>query len=256
MTISIEVFRKQKFQTQTLLACWPGMGYVALSVAKYLQSHLPAEKIALISADDCFQLPGISINSGLIESIFLPQNNFYFWQSKDKSLLIFIGDAQPVPGKEYILANTILDFAQSYGVKQVFTSAAMPLEISHKTIPGVWAVGSDEQTLQKITQQNIRLMKRGTISGMNGSLLGVAQKRGFEAICLLGEIPFYTVQIENPKATKAVIEVFMALTGITVDISELDEVSQYMEKEVDEYLKIAQEKGQQITSPKGPETLH
>ena len=256
MTISIEVFRKQKFQTQTLLACWPGMGYVALSVSKYLQSHLPAEKIALISADDCFQLPGISINSGLIESIFLPQNNFYFWQSKDKSLLIFIGDAQPVPGKEYILANTILDFAQSYGVKQVFTSAAMPLEISHKTIPGVWAVGSDEQTLQKITQQNIRLMKRGTISGMNGSLLGVAQKRGFEAICLLGEIPFYTVQIENPKATKAVIEVFMALTGITVDISELDEVSQYMEKEVDEYLKIAQEKGQAVTPPKGPETLH
>jgi len=99
-------------------------------------------------------------------------------------------------------------------------------------------------------------MKRGTISGMNGSLLGVAKGRKFEAICLLGEIPFYTIQIENPKATKAVIEVFMSLTGITVDMSELDEVSQYMEKEVDEYLKIAQEKGQAVTPPKGPETLH
>jgi proteasome assembly chaperone (PAC2) family protein len=256
MKLSVEIFKKEAFQTSILLACWPGMGYVALSVAKYLQSHLPAEKIALISADEISQLPGVSINSGLIEPISIPQNNLYLWEANNKSLLILIGESQPVPGKEYFLANTILDFAQAHGVKQVFTSAAMPLEISHKTTPGVWAVGSDEQILQKITQQNIRLMKRGTISGMNGSFLGVAKKKGFEAICLLGEIPFYTVQIENPKAIKAVIEVFMPLTDITVDTSELDELSQYMEKEVDEYLKIVQEKGQQITPPKGPETLH
>jgi hypothetical protein len=29
-----------------------------------------------------------------------------------------------------------------------------------------------------------------------------------------------------------------------------------MEKEVDEYLKMLQEKGKQVTPPKGPETLH
>lgn len=255
MGLQIEIL-KEDFETPILLACWPGMGYVASSVAKYLKNHLPTEMIASIPPDELFQLPGISIKSGLIEPIFIPKNEFYLWQGEEQSLLIFIGDAQPVPGKEFILANTILDFAQAHGVKKVFTAAAMPLEISHKDTPGVWAVGSDETVTNTLTQNDIRLMKRGTISGMNGSLLGVAKERGFEAICLLGEIPFYTVQIENPKTTKAVIEAFTTLTGIAVDTSELDEISQFMEKEVDEYLKMVQEKGQQITPHKGPETLH
>ncbi|MDL1956950.1 MAG: PAC2 family protein [Candidatus Desulfofervidus auxilii] len=255
MRLTIEILRND-FQTPILLACWPGMGYVALSVAKYLKTHLSAEKVAFIPPDELFQLPGISIKGGLIEPVFIPKNEFYFWQSGDKSLLIFISESQPVPGKEYLLANTVLDFAQSHGVKQVFTAAAMPVEMSHKDVPGVWAVGSDEKIIQRLTKQEIRLMQRGSISGMNGSLLGVARERGFKAICLLGEIPFYTVQIENPKATKAVIEVFAVLTGIFVETTELDELGRYMEKEVDEYLKIAQEKGQSVIPPKGPETLH
>ncbi|MDL1971487.1 MAG: PAC2 family protein [Candidatus Desulfofervidaceae bacterium] len=255
MRLQIDIL-KDDFQTSILLACWPGMGYVASSVAKYLKNHLPAELIASISPNELFQLPGISVKSGLIEPIFIPKSEFYLWQREDKSLLIFIGESQPVLGKEFVLANTILDFAQAHGVKRVFTAAAMPLEISHKDTPGVWAVGSDETVTNMLTQNDIRLMKRGTISGMNGSFLGVAKEKGFEAICLLGEIPFYTVQIENPKTTKAVIEVFTMLTGITVDTSELDEVSQFMEKEVDEYLKIVQEKGEQIPKDKGPETLH
>jgi len=255
MQLQIEILNED-FQASILLACWPGMGYVASSVAKYLKNYLQAKKIASIPPDELFQLPGISIKSGLIEPIFIPKNEFYLWQGEGKSLLIFIGESQPVPGKEFILANTILDFAQAHGVKRVFTAAAMPLEISHKDTPGVWAVGSNEAITSTLVHNEIRLMKRGTISGMNGSLLGVAKEKGLEAICLLGEIPFYTVQIENPKTTKAVIEAFAMLTEITVDTSELDELSQFMEKEVDEYLKMVQEKGQRITPEKGPETLH
>ena len=255
MSLSIEVFKKD-FEAPILFACWPGMGYVALSVGKYLKEHLPTEKVAVISSDELFQLPGISIQAGLIDPIFVPKNEFYYCQVEDKSLLIFIGEAQPVPGREYTLANTILEFARLHGVKRIITAAAMPVEISHKDTPGVWAVASSEDIINTLNQCDFRPMKRGSISGMNGSLLGVGQEKGFECICLLGEIPFYTVQIENPKATKVIIEALSLLTDIPVDTSELDELAKYMEKEVDDYLKAVQEKGQQLAKPKGSETLH
>ncbi len=255
MHLSVEVF-EEGFDTPILFACWPGMGYVALSVGKYLKEHLGGRKVAQIPSDELFQLPGISVNAGLIEPIFVPKNEFYYCQVEDKSMLVFIGEAQPVPGKEYVLAEAILDFARKHGVKKVFTAAAMPMEISHKDKPSVWTVASSSELIDLLNQYDFHPMKRGSISGMNGSLLGVGKEMGFECICLLGEIPFYTVQIENPKATKAIIEAFSILSDIRVSTEELDELSQYMENEVDEYLKAVQEKGQQLAKPKGSETLH
>lgn len=252
MKKNIFISKELHMDRPIMLACWPGMGYVALSMAKYIQRYLKAEKFAEISADDYFQIPGITIQRGLINPISLPSNTFYFWESPEKDLIIFISESQPVPGKEYILAQQVIDVAERYKVNTIFTAAAMPIEISHKDTPSVWAVGSSEEILNILNRSGIKLMKEGRISGMNGSLLGVAKQKGINGICLLGEIPYYTVQIENPKAAKAVIEVFCMLTGIVVATTELDQLAQYMEQEVDNYLQLLQEKAK-----KGPtQTLH
>jgi len=252
MKKNLVILKELHIKQPIMLACWPGMGYVAISVAKYIQRYLKAEKFAIIDAIDYFQIPGISIQKGLINPISLPSNTFYFWESPEKNLIIFISESQPVPGKEYPLAQQVIDVAERYGVNTIFTAAAMPIEMSHKDTPSVWGVGSSEEVINRLTQYGLKLMKNGRISGMNGSLLGVAKERGIDGICLLGEIPYYTVQIENPRSAKAVIEVFSMLTGIPVATAELDQLAQYMEQEVDNYLQLLQEKAK-----KGPtETLH
>jgi proteasome assembly chaperone (PAC2) family protein len=60
----------------------------------------------------------------------------------------------------------------------------------------------------------------GNITGLNGLLLGVAKKRGFEAICLMGEIPVYLqgLPLSYPKASKSVLEVLSHSLKIEVNL--------------------------------------
>ena len=77
---------------------------------------------------------------------------------------------------------------------------------------------------------------RGFISGLNGLLLGVARKRGFEGVCLMGEIPVYFqgLLITYPAASKSVLEVFGEVLGIEIDVGQFDEIYHDMEKKIED----------------------
>jgi len=77
----------------------------------------------------------------------------------------------------------------------------------------------------------------GNITGLNGLLLGVAKKRGFEAICLMGEIPVYLqgLPLSYPKASKSVLEVLNYSLKIDVNLDKLDELDQKVERRIEEF---------------------
>ncbi len=69
--------------------------------------------------------------------------------------------------------------------------------------------------------------ERGNITGLNGLLLGLAKKRGFDAICLMGEIPDYLsgVPFPYPRASRAILEILTQIFGIEIDYSPIDEMA-------------------------------
>jgi len=84
------------------------------------------------------------------------------------------------------------------------------------------------------------MLADGQISGMNGLFMGIAKKEGFKGFCLLGEIPLYTIQIENPKASQAVLTAFGRVFDVQIDFSALIEQAHTMEAEINklmDYLK-------------------
>jgi proteasome assembly chaperone (PAC2) family protein len=95
---------------------------------------------------------------------------------------------------------------------------------------------------------------------MNGLLLGVAKQMGMEGFCLLGEIPFYTTEIENPKASKSVLDVLIKVLGLEISLGELEELANQTEKEIDHYLlelqQREQEEEKQTEDQEGPVTVH
>lgn len=64
----------------------------------------------------------------------------------------------------------------------------------------------------------------GTITGLNGLLLGLARERNLEGVCLLGEIPAYISQFPTiyPPASQSIVEVLARYLGIEIDTSRLD----------------------------------
>jgi uncharacterized protein len=146
------------------------------------------------------------------------------------------------------MGNMVLDVAEKFGCRRIYTSGAAVALTHHQVKPKVWAVATDTHLLNNIKADvKAVLMSEvigreggGNITGLNGLLLGLAKKRGLEAICLMGEIPDYLAEVPfpYPRATRSVLEILGKLLGIETDYRPLDEWA----LQVDEIVKGIYEK--------------
>lgn len=245
---SIRKLARIEPQRPLLLAAWPGMGNVAYGAAVYLRESLAVEKFAEIVPEGIFFKTGVQIKDGIVTIPELPRGEFYFYKNEfeqdasgAQDIIIFIGESQPVMEKEYNLARCVVDVAKEYCVSQIITFAATPVNITHHSDPAVWAVSTDPEILKRLPQYGLKVMNAGHIGGLNGLLLGVGREAGIRGTCFLGEIPFYTAKIENPKSSLAILKVFMKYTGVEIDTSGLSRMAKYVEEEIDKVSKTTKE---------------
>lgn len=248
----VKLQKEPKLNSPYLVAAWPGMGNVALKAVTYLREKLRAEEFGEIEAGAFFHPVGASIQGNIIEIPKFPKSKFYYWKDSRSphDLVIFLGEAQPAPEKEYEFACEILDLARKFGVEKVYTFAAMPSVMEHTNKPKVWGVVTHPLLAKDLIDYGVSLMNEGQISGMNGLLLAVAKEKGFQGICLLGELPYYTIQIENPKSSKAVLEILCKMLGMEVDTSELDYQAKRVQGEIEKFVDYFKLHG--VHEPKKP----
>jgi proteasome assembly chaperone (PAC2) family protein len=233
-----------KLKDPYLIAVWPGMGKVAYKLGTYLVSKLNAVEFARLEQKDYFYPLGVSVKEGLLKMGDLPCGTFYYYKNRKgkHDLIIFLSDAQPDLSKANLYCQKILDTVKKFDLKMVFTFAAMPLPIDHTQSPGVWAAATNKELLEQLKKYNIKIMAEGQISGLNGLFLGLAKENGFEGICLLGEIPIYAIQIENPKSSLAILEILSQIIEVDLDKKELVEEARHIEDEIDkliDYLRVS-----------------
>jgi hypothetical protein len=239
---SISITKKPRLKNPVLVAAWPGMGDVALKAALYLKDKLAAEEFAQISAGDYFHPSGVWIENSLIHVPPQPVGKFYYYKNpaSGSDLVIFISDTQPFIEKGYSYAQEIVDFAVTLKVKLVYTFAAMPLPIEHTQMPQIHVAATNKEILGGFEKRGLKTMPTGQISGLNGLILGVAREKGLDGVCLLGEIPLYTIQIENPNASIAVLSALIEAIPVALDLTDLkkhaDEINQEIEHLIN-YLK-------------------
>ena len=238
----IKITKKPKLKDPYLVCAWPGMGEVAFKAAQYLVDKLKAEEFAQIIPEDSFYFSASSVQAGVIGLPELPYSKFYYWKNKSgkNDLIIFISNAQPDLGKAESYCQKIISVAASFRVKMVVTFASMPQPVDHTHQPNTWVTATSQQLNDNLRKYNLDLLSEGNISGMNGLFLGIAKKEGFEGFCLLGEIPLYTIQIENPKASYAVLAAFAKILNIQLDFTQILEQARAMEEEIDKLLDYLQ----------------
>ena len=239
----IKFYKKPRLKDPYLICAWPGMGEVAFKAAQYLVDKLKAEEFAEIEPGDFFYLTGNVVQEGILSLPQLPYSKFYFWKNKSgkNDLIILISSAQPDLARAQDYCNRIITLAKGFKVKMVIGFAAMPQPIEHTQQPGVWFSATSRELSGNLKKYNLNLLYEGQISGMNGLFLGIAKKEGFRGFCLLGEIPLYAIQIENPKASHALLKALSQILNIQLDFSGLIEQVNIIEGEIEkllEYLKL------------------
>jgi uncharacterized protein (TIGR00162 family) len=229
----IKFFKKPQLKSPCLIAAWSGMGGVALIAANYLWRKLQAEEFGEILPYDFFSPSEVLIEDHVIQIPKFPENKFYFWDKGDRhDLLIFVGSDQPQRGWEF--AHRILDVAEEFRVRRIFTSAAFPLWMHHSKESHVWGTATNAQLVKYLEAYGVMPMGEGSIGGLNGLLLGVARQRGVEGVCLLGEMPIYATRIANPKAAQAVLEVLTKMLGLEIDLEDLTAMAEQVESNMEQ----------------------
>lgn len=237
--MGIRLYKQPKLKKPDLVASWPGIGNIGIIAVDTLRRQIRAEEFGEIEPWDFFYPNKVIIKAGILEDLEFPGSKFYYQRLEKKDLILFIGEEQPTDGgrmyaegrKAYQMANLVLDVAERLGCRRVYTSGAAVALTHHALKPRVWAVTSTEDLICEVKScQNTILMSEiegggdwGSITGLNGLLLGLAKKRGFEAICLMGEIPDYLsgAPLPYPKASISVLEVLTSLLGVKIDCGAL-----------------------------------
>ena len=280
--MGVRLYKEPKLVDPVMIACWPGIGNIGIMAVDMLRRMVAAEEFGEIESWDFFYPKKILIRDGELKSLEFPENKFYFKKTEKNDLLFFIGEEQPSDGrggyaegtKAYKMANLVLDVAQRFGCHRIYTSGAAVAPIHHTTRSRVWVVPNREELIDEVkSYENTVLMSevegrdgQGSITGLNGLILGVAKMRGLEALCVMGEIPIYIhgFPVPYPKGSRAVLEVLGAALAVNIPMDEINELIQKSDGEIESvYEKLPSEIREQLdklkyvvyTKPSEPEPI-
>jgi len=251
MQTKINMLEKVKLKNPILIEGLPGIGNVGRVAAGYLVSEMKMRKFAELYSPHF--LPLVILNEDSVTHLL--KCEFYYYKGKQNDIIILTGDTQSIsPEGHYEVCESILDFAEKLGVKDIITLGGFA-EAKEVVEPKVIGVVNDKKLLKKYNKYNIDFKTRtvGTIIGASGLLLGLGGIRNMNGLCLMGEtigLPLIT----DPRAADKVLQVLAKILGIKVDLSKLESIV----KEMEERIKKAESIHKRVLRelPKTKEDIH
>jgi len=240
-----------KLKNPIFIAAWPGMGEVAYRSALFLREVLGFKVFAKLQPQGFFKPAAVTVQKGLLSIPSQPAGFFYYYKGKSTpDIILFVGEVQPPLENAEVLSLAIVNYVKKYKVSTMFTFAAKPEPIDHKNDSKVWVASTHNETVKAFEKIGAKVLVEGQISGLNGIILGVGKRKNIKGICLLGEIPFYTVQIENPKAIAKVLEMMNNHLKLDLNLTSLRERAKFIEEEIDKLISYL--KGETQSGPPSP----
>ncbi len=210
--IIIEILEMPKLKNPSLICGLPGSGYVGKLAVDHLIEELAAVPFANIFSSSF--PPQILIQSDGTSDLM--KNVLYYCKGKSNDLILLSGDAQPVtPESEYEMAEEITKICEKLGVKTIYTLAAYITGTFSKT-QKVYGTSTSQEIVKEFQKNEVSTMSSGSITGMNGLLIGVGKRKGITGVCLLGETSGYVV---DAKASKVVLETLAKMMDLKLDLT-------------------------------------
>jgi uncharacterized protein (TIGR00162 family) len=221
--ITVEMFEMPKLKNPTLICGLPGSGYVGKLAVDHLIDELHAVAFASIFSSSF--PPQVLIQPDGTSDLM--KNVLHYCKGKPNDLILLSGDAQPVtPESEYEMAEEIIKICDSLGVKTIYTLAAYITGTFSKT-QKVYGTSTSPQIVKEFQKNDVSTMNAGSITGMNGLLIGVGKRKGITGVCLLGETSGYVV---DAKASKAVLETIAKMLDLKLDLTGITKKAQDTEQ--------------------------
>ncbi|KAA0000661.1 MAG: proteasome assembly chaperone family protein [Thermoplasmata archaeon] len=224
---TVVYLEKPDLKEPILIEGLPGVGNVGKIAIEHLIDEIKAKKFAEIYSVD-FPPQVIVDSDGIVR---LVKNELFYWKG-EKDLIMLTGDYQGLSSKgQYILAEAILDVAEEFGTKMIYTLGGYGtgVEVEH---PKVRGAATDKELVEELKAYGVvfRGEEGGGIIGASGLLLGLGKMRGMRGACLMGETSGYIV---DPNSAREVIHILTEILGIKISFSRLDEKAEEVKRITD-----------------------
>jgi proteasome assembly chaperone (PAC2) family protein len=214
---------------------WPNAAEVSSAALQYLVGKLGAKKFASIPVDDFHELsisrPVGVIKEGRLVELKFPGNHFYYSKGLySKDFILFQGVEPHLRWNLFV--DLLFDLAKKFDVSQVFTLGGTYDYIPHTYPPMVSALVNQEDLREKVIQAGLAFTEYTGPISIHTFILESARKRGIKAISLWGHAPHY-LQTRNMSVVHSVLKSLFCITGIGMDLSELEKASESFHQQVD-----------------------
>ena len=215
---------------------WPNAGEISSFALRHLIDHLGARKFASIPTENFYQMssfrPMAVIKEGRLVELKSSGNHFYYVKELPSNDLILFSGVEPHL-RWNVFTDLILDLAGRFHVTELFTIGGTYDYIPHTYPAMVSCLFNHDELRERVARAGLGLTEYSGPISIHTFLLEEAKKRDLRAISLWGHVPQY-LQARNVKGVCSVLKRLIDLTGINIDLSELEKAGDYFDQQINQ----------------------
>ena len=149
-------------------------------------------------------------------------------------LVLFVA---PEPNLKWrTFATVMLDGLQHFGVQSVVCIGSIFGAVPHRGDVRMTGWANDDRLRVSLERHNVMFTNYEGPTGFVTVLLAEAEARGLPAVAVYGFAPNYIQGVPNPRVSHALLQTFSAITGVPLQLNELDRAGRALARQVDRLL--------------------
>ena len=218
---------------------WVDAGSGGTGGVRHLISTLQTQKLAEIDPEEFYSFtdtrPLVSIVGAGERAVHWPRGEFHGAVLEHTSdLVLFVA---PEPNLKWrTFASVMLDGLQRFGVQSMVCVGSIFGAVPHRGEVRMTGWANDDQLREALAKHNVMFTNYEGPTGFVTVLLAEAESRGLPAVAVYGFAPNYIQGVPNPRVSHALLQTFSAITGVPLQLGELDRAGRALLRQVDRLL--------------------
>lgn len=219
---------------------WVDAGSGGTGGVRHLISNMKSRKLAEIDAEDFYSFtdtrPLVSIVGAGERAIHWPRGEFHgvVVDEHPNDLVLFVAPEPNLQWKAF--ASVMLDGMEHFGVQNMMCIGSIFGAVSHRGQVRLTGWANDEQLTQALVERKVSFTNYEGPTGFVTVLLSEAEKRGMQSSAVYGFAPNYIQGVPNPRVSHALLRTFSAITGVPLELRELERAGRALSRQVDRLL--------------------
>src|SRR5438105_4573565 len=218
---------------------WVDAGSGGTGGVRHLISTLQTQKLADIDPEEFYSFtdtrPLVSIVGAGERAVHWPRGEFHAAILEHTSdMVLFVAPEPNLKWRSF--AEVILDGMQRFGVQTIMCIGSIFGAVSHRGDVRMTGWANDDRFTEVLAKQNVMFTNYEGPTGFVTVLLAEAEKRGLPALAVYAFAPNYIQGVPNPRVSHALLNTFSSITGVPLDLHELDRAGRALSRQVDRLL--------------------